>query len=613
MQAMSLKDANGQTPLHFAADGGHLDQVPKALLTAQSMSLKDANGLTPLHFAARESHLDQVPKALLTIETMTIRANDGWIPLHWVAFKGQFNKVPQKLLTLETMTIKNHKGETPLHWGTQHLDQLPQELLTLEMMSLKDNGGWTPLHWAAYFGDLGQVPKELLTKETMTARDNKGYTPLHSATRSGQWHLVPKELLTPQMMTLRANDGRPPLYWVAYVSHLDWVPPELLTRETMTIQDNNGETPLHLAASKGQLNRVPEELLTRDTMTIKDKDGWTPLHAAAFDDHLNQVPWEVLSACKYQVELPLELGRKIKEYGIKIRSRPVGVQTTEAVYHAFDGSSSRELTPAGAENTAVLRPFMSELNLMSRPPNTPRVTFGAYANWEEAKRSLPEPTFIYDDGNHEKLDPPEDLPEWYFSVADVSQFATFCTGSLFFHRREFAHLEVQKSARGWNGTCVCVDVMLYDPSHNTIVLYREAKPEVFVDAGATDTSYVGPYHRRLIWLPTRRQWDAAKNTLEYLESSAEVLAADSDNEDMLLPVLPKMILDHPHYISECNQKILKAAEGRRCAVIRALQVDVERLPLETQAVCVQAVLIGPSPRGPKFVKSRYRQRNNTGA
>ena len=52
------KDENGITPLHLAAQGGHLEVV-KAIADklTHNKNPKDVNGKTPLHLAEEHSHL----------------------------------------------------------------------------------------------------------------------------------------------------------------------------------------------------------------------------------------------------------------------------------------------------------------------------------------------------------------------------------------------------------------------------------------------------------------------------------------------------------------------------------------------------------------------------
>jgi len=55
-----------QTPMHYAARHGHLDQLPKEVLTVENMLVDDIDNWTPLHKAAAFGHLDQVPVEILT-------------------------------------------------------------------------------------------------------------------------------------------------------------------------------------------------------------------------------------------------------------------------------------------------------------------------------------------------------------------------------------------------------------------------------------------------------------------------------------------------------------------------------------------------------------------
>jgi hypothetical protein len=59
------EDQWGQSWLHSAAEYGHLDQVPREILTEETLLQKD---LPVLDLAARNKHLDQIPP--LTISTL---------------------------------------------------------------------------------------------------------------------------------------------------------------------------------------------------------------------------------------------------------------------------------------------------------------------------------------------------------------------------------------------------------------------------------------------------------------------------------------------------------------------------------------------------------------
>jgi ankyrin repeat protein len=158
-----LQEYRGNNLYHFAAYNGHLDQIPKELLTEENLLKPDNDRGSCLHFAAREGHLDQIPKELLTAENLL--KHDRW-------------------------------GKTCLHYAADygHLHQIPKELLTAENLLKTDNEGWTCLHFAARNGHLGQIPKELLTAENLLKPDNykwQCWTCLHYAAKGGHLDKLP--------------------------------------------------------------------------------------------------------------------------------------------------------------------------------------------------------------------------------------------------------------------------------------------------------------------------------------------------------------------------------------------------------------------------------------
>jgi ankyrin repeat protein len=126
----------------------------------QGMLQEDSHRDTLYHDAAREGHLDKIPKELLTEENLLQTNEYSETCLHWAAMHG-------------------------------HLDQIPKELLTAENLLKTDNEGWTCLHKAADYGHLHQIPKELLTAENLLKPDIDGKTCLHLAAMGGQLDKIP--------------------------------------------------------------------------------------------------------------------------------------------------------------------------------------------------------------------------------------------------------------------------------------------------------------------------------------------------------------------------------------------------------------------------------------
>jgi len=77
----NVKDKVGETPLHYAAERGHLDVVKLLLEHGADPNVQDNDGWTPLHYAAKKCHVDVARVLLDHGADLTIRDNKGRIPL----------------------------------------------------------------------------------------------------------------------------------------------------------------------------------------------------------------------------------------------------------------------------------------------------------------------------------------------------------------------------------------------------------------------------------------------------------------------------------------------------------------------------------------------------
>jgi ankyrin repeat protein len=101
-QGMLQKDYHESTLYHFAADYGHLDQIPKELLTAENLLQPNSSNDTCLHWAAANGHLHQIPRELLTAKNLLQPDEDGKTCLHYAVDGGHLDKLPP--LSYETLT-----------------------------------------------------------------------------------------------------------------------------------------------------------------------------------------------------------------------------------------------------------------------------------------------------------------------------------------------------------------------------------------------------------------------------------------------------------------------------------------------------------------------------
>jgi cytohesin len=156
----SRTDANGLTPLHYAAAADQKDVAELLLANKADVNAKmtpggRTPGRTPLHFAAAIGRREMVEWLLAHHANINAKAIDGMTPLHIAVFQGHKNVVEVLLASkADVNTTLTVNGETPLH-AAAFKDE--KELATLLIankadVNAKDTSGRTPLDFAKLKG-----------------------------------------------------------------------------------------------------------------------------------------------------------------------------------------------------------------------------------------------------------------------------------------------------------------------------------------------------------------------------------------------------------------------------------------------------------------------------
>uniref|UniRef100_A0A674PP59 Euchromatic histone-lysine N-methyltransferase 1b n=1 Tax=Takifugu rubripes TaxID=31033 RepID=A0A674PP59_TAKRU len=110
------KDVEGFTCLHLAAKSGHYAIVEHLLLTGLiNINCQDDGGWTPMIWATEYKHVDQVKLLLSKGADISIRDKEENICLHWAAFSGCVDIAVLLLDANCDMHAVNIHGDSPLH------------------------------------------------------------------------------------------------------------------------------------------------------------------------------------------------------------------------------------------------------------------------------------------------------------------------------------------------------------------------------------------------------------------------------------------------------------------------------------------------------------------
>jgi ankyrin repeat protein len=190
-------DADGQTPLHYAAAGNHRDIAEFLISKGAKVNAVAGKWKTPLGVAARTGSVDVAE--YLIAQGANVNSGEGnWTPLQEAAY---YSKEMVELLLAKGANI-NAPGWSPLHSAldAERFDIVELLLAKGADVNIKDGKGRTPLHIAAWYAahDNSKIVELLLSKGAdINAKDDSGKTALAYAMEGGYGEIV--KLLQEQM------------------------------------------------------------------------------------------------------------------------------------------------------------------------------------------------------------------------------------------------------------------------------------------------------------------------------------------------------------------------------------------------------------------------------
>jgi len=371
---INVQDDEGCTPLHIAAEAGHVNVVERFLgqdpclidLTSQN-----SNSFTPLDLAIEKGHVAVVRVLLqFTSESDLTRKNScsGNTTLH-IATKSGCVEVTNMLLEHANklhFNQENMDGNIPSHLDREegNADKVKVVVDHVESyLKEQNNDKNTPLHLAAEGGhvEVLQLLLEHCSPLDLEVKNVHGNTLLHQATMHGHGKVVQALLdhaATEFEIDDENNDGNTPVHLAAKEGHVEVVNVLLGCGLELLLGAINKDrnTPLHLATKGGYLEVVKVLLDHADgqywVLDFPNVEGNSPLHLAIEEGHVEVVK-ELLEHAGTKLNLndknpnsfntPLHLAAEAGQGGIVAMLLALGVtkQTTDSDFTEMNNDQKR--------------------------------------------------------------------------------------------------------------------------------------------------------------------------------------------------------------------------------------------------------------------------------
>ncbi len=288
--ALDRQDAQGHTPLMVAIQHNRLHLV-KRLLSEQLETLIDAEGRTLLHLALLAKASESV-NYLLSLETIAAyRYHPDKMGNTPLLLAIENNGVLEPFLDQSTLNVANQAGETPLLLAIRHQRLIDALLQAGAEVNVKANNGDTPLSLAVRQKNLTVTEQLLAHGASLDSADQEGNTPLHLAAVQGHADLLSclLALATPEQLNRKNQAGESPWLLFSPSGNATLMAQFLDKGAAINRANQEGRTALYHAAALGDLDVV--QLLLEKVAAVglawlkANNNGTTPLWIACLNGH----------------------------------------------------------------------------------------------------------------------------------------------------------------------------------------------------------------------------------------------------------------------------------------------------------------------------------------
>uniref|UniRef100_A0A8C5QJT9 Ankyrin repeat domain 6 n=1 Tax=Leptobrachium leishanense TaxID=445787 RepID=A0A8C5QJT9_9ANUR len=276
---------HGRTPLHLAANKGHLNVVQILLKAGCELDLQDDGQQTALHRAAVVGHSEVLAALIQEGCALDRQDKDGNTALHEAAWHGFSQSVKLLVKAGANVLARNKAGNTPLHLACQngHSQSCRILLLAGSRADLKNNAGDTSLHVAARYNHLSIIRVLLSAFCSVNEKNQVGDTPLHVAAALNHRKVIKVLLEAGADATLLNNAGQIALDTARHNNNCDVA--LLLTKAPQVLRFSRGRS-LRKKREKLKEERraqsVPREDIGESKASISAADETHSSENAAF-------------------------------------------------------------------------------------------------------------------------------------------------------------------------------------------------------------------------------------------------------------------------------------------------------------------------------------------
>ena len=178
---INILDKWRQSPLHYAASGGHVETVNLLLEYQAHIDPSDEYMWTPLHYATQGGHIE-----------VTVNNYNLLLYIFYILYTSFLSKKELLLKHGATVDSQDIFDRTPLHLASFHGYTEIAKLLLENKAAIDLFTNWksTPLHVAASKGHADIVKILLMNNADRTLKNEAELTPLQEALQEGQTEIA---------------------------------------------------------------------------------------------------------------------------------------------------------------------------------------------------------------------------------------------------------------------------------------------------------------------------------------------------------------------------------------------------------------------------------------